>query len=144
MYLRVIATGFIFILLKVSLASAQEWSPPGPPPGPPDAHHQITPLPGANLPQLKEMLDLSEDQIAKIENIMDAMQDKIDSLQDKIDKMQHENMDSMKKIKDEGDNQIEKVLTDSQKKKFERMKKECCRHRPPPPHDDFGEGPPCE
>jgi TolA-binding protein len=131
-------------MLMVSLASAQEGPPPGPPPGPPDAHLQIPPSPGASLPQLKETLDLSKDQTAKIESIMDAMQDKIDSLQDKIEQMQHENMDSMKKIKDEGDNQIEKVLTDAQKTKFEKMKKECGRHRPPPPHDDFGEGPPGE
>jgi hypothetical protein len=138
---REIIIGFILIILVLSLASAQEELPPGSPPCPLEDHLMMPP-PVDHLSRLKEMLDLSKDQVAMIEAIMDSIQSKFDVLQDKVKRDRCQSLDAMKKIMDEGDTQIENIFTDSQKRKFERMKEERDQHRPPP--EGFDDLPPRE
>jgi hypothetical protein len=108
-------------MLIISLASAQEGPPPGPPEGPPSTEQHIS--------FLTEQLDLTQDQVVKIEAILDSVNSKCEVLQEQGEGDWYESMDSMKNIMDEGDLQIEKLLSDVQLKKFERMKEECEGHR---------------
>lgn len=122
---KTIITGFILTLLIISLASAQEGPPPGPPPGPPECPPSME----QHIAFLTEQLDLTQDQVAKIEAILDSVNCKYEALQEQDEEDWCESMDRMKNIMDEGDLQIEKILSDVQLKKFKRMKKECEGHR---------------
>lgn len=109
-----IRKGMLFMLFIISMSMAQ--------PKPSTKEDR--------LKDLKEKLELTKVQIAKVGTILDSNQKKVDVLQDKKvgDRIRH--MEAMKVIMDEGNAQIEKILTKAQKKKFAEMRKEREKHHP--------------
>jgi hypothetical protein len=92
-------------------------------PGPTGVPRNIPPPPKENrLKKLSEQLALTQRQIAQIDAILEVSQNKYSSLGVPGRGGPLDLMKEMKAIMDEEDAQIEKVLTDMQKKKFTEMK----------------------
>lgn len=96
---------------------------------------------------LTQKLNLSDQQAKAIEKILSDSKEQLDQIHEKSREFNKGNMEEMKKVFDKEDTEIEKNLTDSQKKIFAELRKERENHRPPigPPRGDRGDmhqGPP--
>jgi hypothetical protein len=83
------------------------------------------------LKHLTEQLKLTDDQVEKVELILNTTKNKMDILKEKMRGEKEKSMDEMQEIKKNEEKEIEKVLTDEQKKLFADMKKERSERRPP-------------
>ena len=92
---------------------------------------------------LTKKLDLNEQQVKTIDQILTSSKKQLDQLRDKREDFRKQSMKEMKQIFDQEDAQIEKNLTDSQKKVFAELKKDRENHRPPmgPRNGERGERP---
>ena len=92
---------------------------------------------------LTKKLDLNEQQVKAIDQILSSSKNQLDQLREKGENFREQSMREMKQVFDQEDSQIEKNLTDSQKKIFAELKKERGNHRPPkgPGNDERGESP---
>lgn len=92
---------------------------------------------------LTKKLELNEQQVKTIDQILTDSKKQLDQLRDKREEFKEQSMKEMKQIFDQEDTQIEKNLTDSQKKIFAELKKERENHRPPmsPPQGERGRMP---
>jgi hypothetical protein len=98
---------------------------PGPPPVPGRPPVGFPPMKNTlsaefELAALKTGLNLSEDQAAKIKAILDEFEIQMKSLFEKG--IPPEDFDSRRKIEEKKDQEIEKILTDDQKEKYEQIK----------------------
>ena len=80
---------------------------------------------------LTKKLDLNEEQVKAIDQILTGSKNQLDQLREKGENFREQSMKEVKQIFDQEDTQIEKNLTDSQKKIFAELKKERENHRPP-------------
>ena len=92
---------------------------------------------------LTKKLDLNVQQVKAVDQILTGSKKQLDQLHEKRENFNDQSMKEMKQIFDKEDAQIEKNLTDSQKKVFAELKKERENHRPPmgPGHGERGEMP---
>ena len=92
---------------------------------------------------LTKKLDLNEQQVKAIDQILSSSKNQLDQLREKGENFREQSMKEMKQVFDQEDSQIEKNLTDSQKKIFAELKKERENHRPTkgPGNDERGERP---
>jgi hypothetical protein len=82
------------------------------------------PSPRQKLKHLKEKLELSDEQAKKIETILKTSDTKMKALHEKMEASHDEAMDEMDNIISAENKEIEKVLTDAQKKEYLKLKKE--------------------
>lgn len=82
------------------------------------------------LKQLKARLELTDVQTKKIDVILSASEKKLHSLRDEMDEQHEKKMDQMDSVLSSRESEIEKVLTDTQKKEYKEMKKEMEKIRP--------------
>lgn len=122
MHKRSITIGIALGALAVSLAAAQ--------PRPPSKAVRLT--------HLRNALALTTEQIGPVERILASTDKKVEDLRDKGITDPRSLMDTMKKIFDEEDVKIERILTSVQKTKFNGMNKDREKHRP----GAQGDGPP--
>ncbi|MDP4174604.1 MAG: Spy/CpxP family protein refolding chaperone [Bacteroidota bacterium] len=91
------------------------------------------PLPPQNnqeqLRHLKKELKLDDNQTEKLKAIFKDSRAKMKELRDKMEASREKDMEQMDKILDDQDKQIEKILNDTQKEKFNQIKDD----RPMPP-----------
>jgi hypothetical protein len=113
MWTKKIFTGLLLLVVSFSLGIAQQ-DPPRK--GPPTKEERLS--------HLKDVLNLTKDQVKKVTSILDFTQKKMVELRDKDSKEHREYMDAVKIIHNEEDSKIEKILTKDQKKIFEKMKNE--------------------
>jgi len=135
MYRQVIKNIFALLfagLVSLSVVSAQPVDQPRPPQGGPMSPKQM-------VSQLKKDLNLTDEQSAKIQKIFEAQREEMrkmfDAAQDERDAM----FEKMEKQKEETNAKIVSLLTDEQKKKFEKIRREH-RQRPPQPPGQGGPG----
>lgn len=134
----------IIITAVFILAAAISYAQPFPPP----KDHQ--------LKQLKKALQLNDEQTEKVKLILKDTDARLKELQEKAD-LEHENeMEQIGKIFTSQNDQIAKILDETQKQKFSKLKEEQEAHMPregeppmggpdgmpPPPPDDGFEGGP--
>lgn len=79
---------------------------------------------GMYLERLKQELNLSPEQIAKIQKILDAAQKQAEADREKYQGNRDAMMKAMRERWEKIDKEIESVLTKDQKKKYEQIKKE--------------------
>ena len=98
------------------------------------------------LKHLKEVLELSDVQAKKIATVLTATEKKMRTLSDKMEDQRDVAMEEMDSIINEEDKGIIEILSDSQKEKYQDMKKEMESHGPPMDGDepllDRPQGPP--
>jgi septal ring factor EnvC (AmiA/AmiB activator) len=99
------------------------------------------------LDLLSKKLDLNAQQIKAVDQILTGLKKQLDQLRERRQSFNDQAMKDMRQIFDKEDAQIEKKLTDSQKKLFAELKKERENNQPPigPPHEERREmllGPP--
>jgi hypothetical protein len=119
------------VLIMTGFAFAQ--------PGPPSKKEK--------LDFLIKKLELNEQQIKAIDQVLTSTQKQLDQLCEKRRDFNDQSMKETKQVFDNEDLQIEKTLTDSQKRILAELKKERENHRPPmgPPQDqrdNMRQGPP--
>jgi hypothetical protein len=86
------------------------------------------------LRHLKKELKLDDNQTEKLKAIFKDSRAKMKELRDKMEASREKDMEQMDKILDDQDKQIEKILNDTQKERFNQIKDD----RPMPP---LGMGP---
>lgn len=79
---------------------------------------------GMYLERLKQELNLSPEQVAKIQKILDAAQKQAEADREKYQGNRDAMMKAMRERWEKIDKEIESVLTKDQKKKYEQIKKE--------------------
>jgi len=100
------------------------------------------------LKHLKKALQLTDEQSEKIKTIFKATNTKLSELQNKEEMEREKEMEELDKIFAAQDTEIEKVLTDTQKKKYSKIKDDREERGPgefgPPPGgpDGMPPGPP--
>ena len=107
------------------------------------AQPQQPPTKEQKLNFLTKKLDLNEKQAKAVDQILTGSKKQLDRLREKRQEFDEQTGKEMKQIFNQEDVQIEKNLTDSQKKIFAELKKERENHRPPmgPRHGERGEMP---
>jgi len=104
------------------------------------------------LKHLKKALKLTDDQVTKVKEILQATDTKMKELQSKEEKDHEQEMTEIEKIMASQDEQIAKLLDDTQKQKFDKLKEDSDPEgkgmpmggpdgnggAPPPPPDDGG------
>ena len=95
------------------------------------AQPQPPPTKEQKLDFLTKKLDLNAQQVKTVDQILTGSKKQLDQLCEKRQKFNEQTGKEMKQIFDQEDAQIEKNLTDSQKKIFAELKKERKSHRPP-------------
>ncbi len=90
------------------------------------------------LKHLKKALQLTDEQSEKIKTIFKATDTKLSELQNKEEMEREKEMEELDKIFSAQDTEIEKVLTDTQKKKYAKMKDDREERGP----GEFGPPPP--
>lgn len=107
------------------------------------AQPQQPPTKEQKLDFLTKKLDLNAQQVKIVNQILTGSKKQLDRLREKRQEFDEQTGKEMKQIFDQEDAQIEKNLTDSQKKIFAELKKERENHRPPmgPRHGERGEMP---
>ncbi len=95
------------------------------------------------LDLLSKKLDLNAQQIKAVDQILTGLKKQLDQLRERRWNFDDQAMKDMKQIFDKEDAQIEKKLTDSQKKLFAELKKERENNQPPmgPPREERREMP---
>jgi succinate dehydrogenase flavin-adding protein (antitoxin of CptAB toxin-antitoxin module) len=100
-------------------------------PMPPSKEHRAA--------HLKKALQLSDEQAEKVKGIFKATDAKLTELQSKNESTRDNEMKELDKIFAEQDREIEKILTDQQKKKYEKLREDMEGGGPegfgPPPGD---------
>ncbi len=120
----------ISVLMVPALSFAQPEDYP-PPPGfhmPP--HDGPMPL-KIFLSELKDRLNLTDDQTAKIQKIFDAQHQEMEKMIDSLENQRQEMFKKIEQQRKQTDEKISALLSDEQKKKFEEMQKHH-RHIPRP------------
>jgi len=74
--------------------------------------------------ELQRILQLSETQAEKIDEIMRTTRDNLEQLRDKPGGDQHQIHEEMRKLMEEQDQKIEALLDDDQKNQYQQLKKE--------------------
>lgn len=119
-----IALMFVAVLFLQSFAFAQsEHRPPPPPMG-----GQMPP--GDPVKEMKRVLQLTDEQTAKIEKIFDSQRDAMEKMMDASDAEREAMRASMEKSRKETDEKISNILTEKQRQKFLEMKKKHQQRRP--------------
>lgn len=90
------------------------------------------------LKHLKKTLQLTDEQSEKVKTIFKATDSKISELQNKSEMEREQEMDELDKIFAAQDKELDKILTDTQKKKYAKMKEDMEQRGP----GDFGPPPP--
>ena len=86
-----------------------------------NAQGRVTPQERAK--NLKEKLELTDDQTAKVESIFVDSQKKMQELRKNVGGDRSAIRDSMKTISEQADKKITDILTDAQKEKYAQVKK---------------------
>ena len=81
--------------------------------------------------QLKNRLELTDDQAKQLETILKSSESKIKAMMEKMEAAREEAMDEMDKVIAGENKDVEKVLSDTQKKEYAKMKKEIKKCSPP-------------
>ena len=82
------------------------------------------PRPGLNISDLKTQLDLTDEQSKKIEQIIETTRQEMQDLRESSSGDWRENREQMLALRNKQNEQIEALLTDDQKVKWEVLKKE--------------------
>lgn len=77
-----------------------------------------------HLKHLKKVLQLNEEQTEKVKDILKVTDAKITELQNKSEIAHDKEMDEIEKIFSAQDTEISKVLNDTQKKKYSKLKED--------------------
>lgn len=127
MFTRKLIPVLLFALLFAGLSYSQQLpetpKPPSPPPPPLTKEMK--------LDRLSQKLNLNEQQVKEVDKILTVSEKKLDKIRGKYGDINRDMMTEIKRVIDNQDSEIEKKLTDAQKKKFEQMRKERMNHRPP-------------
>jgi periplasmic protein CpxP/Spy len=115
---RFVLSCFVLVYILAGVAYSQQKPPREPP------REEM-------LKHLTEKLKLTDDQVEKVELILNTTKNKMDILKEKMGNEKDKLMDEMQDIRKNEDKEIEKVLTDEQKKLFADLKKERSERRPP-------------
>lgn len=115
----------IFILITISFFISTIFSQPGMPFGKNRLNH------------LKNALDLTDEQVTKIESIIKSNKTKLKALQEKQEAVMEEIEDNIQKIINDENKEIEKLLTKEQLVEFKSLKKHMAPPRQPKCTDDF-------
>jgi hypothetical protein len=111
----------VLILMSFSMIIAQ---PAGPPPQKMDM-----------VKELKAKLQLTDEQVKKVETIFANNKKKIDSLFQKKNEDREADRKKMDEMRKSTNSEIEKILTKEQKAKFKEMTEKMENRMPPPPPD---------
>ena len=107
-------------------------------PFPPSGEHR--------LKHLKKVLQLTDEQSEKVKTIFKSTDEKLNALQNKSEMEHEQEMEALDKIFTSQNAEIDKLLTDTQKKKYAKMKENMEARGPegfgPPPPMDGPDGMP--
>jgi hypothetical protein len=81
-------------------------------------------LPQRRLLELNDRLDLTAEQVDKIDIILAVHRDRVESLRMNQSGRPNEHMETMRRMSEEADSQIEDLLDNEQKKEFKKMNEE--------------------
>ena len=123
-------------------AFAQDDTPPSPPPMGQTGGHRHAPNPERQLKHLTRALDLTADQQTQLMPILEAQDQKMTALWQNDSLSPQDRRSQMRQLHQDSKAQIEAVLTDAQKQKYEQMEQERMEHMrqmrqggPPPDQD---------
>jgi Spy/CpxP family protein refolding chaperone len=121
--MRLIRTIFslISIIWLVAVSNAQ--------PGPPSKEQRLA--------HLKDTLELTAEQTVKVSAILDTTEQQIEQMRNSTSDDREKRREAMHKIMKEEDVRMGKVLTESQKKKYDQLREERRKH-----HQEHGPGGP--
>ena len=129
---------------NLTLRAADTNTPPAgaPPAGAPPAGQRPPMMRGGpNVDQLAKMLDLTDDQKAKVKPILEARDKKIADLRGDTALSQEDRRTKMQSIREETTAQMKTVLTPEQFDKWEKMAQRGRRPVGPPPGGEKAGGP---
>lgn len=109
MRLKNFLCGLLIVLFITGMMNAQPMRPPS-------AKEKVR--------QLKNKLELTDDQAKQLETILKSSESKIKTMMEKMEVAREEAVDEMDKIIAGENKEVEKVLNDTQKKEYAKMKKE--------------------
>ena len=126
------------VLLSAFSAISTTLAQPDALPLPPGGHHPNHggPMPPPDLSKdLKEKLNLTDDQSAKVKRIFDDQHKQVKGILDSLEEVRTALTNKIEQLQKESNDKISALLNDEQKKKFEEMLKKRPRHceRPPEP-----------
>lgn len=109
-------------------APFQDMPPPGDNTTAAPGQHAM-PDPQKQTERLTRKLQLTPDQAAKIEPILQNRQQQMQQLRADASSSPHDQHQKMRALKQDTDSQIEAILTDSQRQQYQQMQQEAVQHR---------------
>jgi protein CpxP len=128
---RLALLGFALSLGATSVTYAQPFQDTPPPAGNADvasAQHAM-PDPQKQTARLSRKLQLTPDQAAKIEPILQSRQQQMQQIRADASSSPHDQHQKMRALKQDTDSQIQAILTDSQRQQYQQMQQEAMQHR---------------
>ena len=128
---RLALLGFALNLGATSVAYArpfQDTPPPAGNAGVAPAQHAM-PDPQKQTARLSRKLQLTPDQAAKIEPILQSRQQQMQQIRVDASSSPHDQHQKMRALKQDTDSQIQAILTDSQRQQYQQMQQEAMQHR---------------
>jgi len=128
---RLALLGFALNLGATSVAYArpfQDTPPPAGNAGVAPAQHAM-PDPQKQTARLSRKLQLTPDQAAKIEPILQSRQQQMQQIRADASSSPHDQHQKMRALKQDTDSQIQAILTDSQRQQYQQMQQEAMQHR---------------
>ncbi len=121
-----VLAGALALSLGAGTAFAQDDAPPTPPPamGQMGGHHGHAPNAKQQLKHLTRMLGLTADQQAQIQPILETEDQKMKALWQDDSLSPEDRRSQMMQLHRDSRAQLEAVLTDAQKQKYEQMEQE--------------------
>jgi len=128
---RLALLGFALNLGATSVAYArpfQDTPPPAGNAGVAPAQHAM-PDPQKQTARLSRKLQLTPDQAAKIEPILQSRQQQMQQIRADASSSPHDQHQKMRALKQDTDSQIQAILTDSQRQQYQQIQQEAMQHR---------------
>lgn len=139
---RIVLLGLAVCVGATSTAYAepfQDMSPPGDNSTAAPGQHGM-PDPQKQTERLTRKLQLTPDQAAKIEAILQNRQQQMQQMRADTSSSPHDQHQKMRALKQDTDSQIEAILTDSQRQQYQQMQQEAMQHRRDNKHGSPNEG----
>jgi periplasmic protein CpxP/Spy len=122
MFLATLAVGSLLALSPALLAQDSSNTPPAnPPAGAPPTGPRGGMRGGPSLDQLTKVLELTDDQKAKVKPILEARDQKLKALHEDTSLSQEDHRTKMRSIVEETQEQMKAVLTPEQFEKYQKM-----------------------
>ena len=119
-------SGLLSLAMAAGSAFAQDNPAPSPQTYPMHGHHRMDP--DTQLKHMTKQLDLSADQQSQIKPMLESRQQQMQALWQDQSLSQQDRRQKMMAIQQDTSNQIEGVLNDNQKQKYEAMQAKMREH----------------